>query len=108
MDASTSSWLPIGSVPSVRVGPGLTALTPLGPNSAAHDLVSRVRRAAAAGEGDGGGPPDAAGRPGHQRGGSGEVGGGHEGPFPRDRSLFTGLRDLLWQGKSGLSNPVWL
>jgi hypothetical protein len=31
-------------VPSVRVGPGLTALTrtPLGPNSADHALVSRV------------------------------------------------------------------
>jgi YHS domain-containing protein len=43
-DASWSSWLPIGSVPSVRVGPGLTALTrtPLGPNSAAQALVSRV------------------------------------------------------------------
>src|SRR5258708_27533711 len=47
MDASTSSWLPIDSVPSVRVGPGLTALTrtPLGPNSAAHALVSRVSAA---------------------------------------------------------------
>jgi hypothetical protein len=35
------------SVPSVRVGPGLTALTrtPFGPNSAAHALVSRVSAA---------------------------------------------------------------
>src|ERR1700721_646473 len=47
MDASTSSWLPIASVPSVRVGPGLTALTrtPPGPKSAAHALVRRVSAA---------------------------------------------------------------
>src|SRR5258708_32384324 len=46
-DASWSSWLPIGSVPSVRVGPGLTALTrtPLEANSAAQALVSRVSAA---------------------------------------------------------------
>src|SRR5258708_37502481 len=46
-DASWSSWLPIGSVPSVRVGTGLTALTrtPLEPNSAAQALVSRVTAA---------------------------------------------------------------
>ena len=40
--ASWSSASPMSLVPSVRVGPGLTALTrtPAGPNSAAHDLVS--------------------------------------------------------------------
>src|ERR1700689_1725848 len=40
-EASWSSASPIGAVPSVRVGPGLTALTrtPAGPYSAAQDLV---------------------------------------------------------------------
>jgi len=38
---------PIAAVPSVRVGPGLTAFTrtPLGPYSAAHALVSRLMAA---------------------------------------------------------------
>src|ERR1700730_15195368 len=47
MDASAPSWLPIASVPAVRVGPGLAALTrtPLGPNAAAQALVSRVSAA---------------------------------------------------------------
>src|ERR1700740_2330099 len=42
--ASCCSASPISAVPSVRVGPGLTALTrtPLGPYSAAHALVSRL------------------------------------------------------------------
>src|SRR5258707_9999144 len=42
--ASCCSASPIASVPSVRVGPGLTVLTrtPLGPYSAAHALVSRL------------------------------------------------------------------
>src|SRR5205807_9136069 len=45
--ASCSSPSPMASVPSVRVGPGLTALTrtPLGPYSAAHVLVSRLMAA---------------------------------------------------------------
>src|SRR6266851_4937867 len=45
--ANCSSPSPMASVPSVRVGPGLTALTrtPLGPYSAAHVLVSRLRAA---------------------------------------------------------------
>src|SRR5207253_8826171 len=40
--ASCSRASPIPSVPSVRVGPGLTALTrtPLGPYSSAHALVN--------------------------------------------------------------------
>src|ERR1700722_216783 len=44
--ASCSKPSPIASVPSVRVGPGLTALTrtPLWPYSAAHDLVNRLNR----------------------------------------------------------------
>src|ERR1700743_1099493 len=47
MAARASHWPAHASVPSVRVGPGLTALTrtPLGPNSAAQDLVSRVSAA---------------------------------------------------------------
>src|SRR5258708_16214380 len=46
-EARRSSWVPVGWVPSVRVGPGLTALTrtPLEPNSAAQALVSRVSAA---------------------------------------------------------------
>src|ERR1700739_4710483 len=42
--ASCSSPSPIASVPSVRVGPGLTALTrtPLGPYSAVQVLVNRL------------------------------------------------------------------
>ena len=42
--ASCSTPSPMASVPSVRVGPGLTALTrtPRGPYSAAHALVSRL------------------------------------------------------------------
>src|SRR5947207_11922292 len=45
--ASCCSASPIAAVPSVRVGPGLTALTrtPLGPYSAAHALVSRLMAA---------------------------------------------------------------
>src|ERR1017187_3383966 len=45
--ASWSSASPIISTPSVRVGPGETALTrtPLGPNSAAQALVSRFSAA---------------------------------------------------------------
>ena len=45
--ASCSSPSPMASVPSVRVGPGLTALTrtPLGPYSAAQVLVSRLMAA---------------------------------------------------------------
>jgi hypothetical protein len=45
--ASWSRASPIGAVPSVRVGPGLTALTrtPDGPYSAAHALVSSTRAA---------------------------------------------------------------
>jgi hypothetical protein len=43
--ASCCSASPIAAVPSVRVGPGLTAFTrtPLGPYSAAHALVSSMR-----------------------------------------------------------------
>src|SRR2546427_5018334 len=42
--ASCSRPSPIASVPSVRVGPGLTALTrtPLGPYSAVHALVQQI------------------------------------------------------------------
>src|ERR1700739_1779355 len=42
--ASCSKPSPIASVPSVRVGPGLTALTrtSLRPYSAAHDFVNRL------------------------------------------------------------------
>src|ERR1700687_3513220 len=45
--ASCCSASPIAAVPSVRVGPGLTAFTrtPLGPYSAAHALVSRLMAA---------------------------------------------------------------
>ena len=45
--ASWSSAAPIIWTPSVRVGPGDTAFTrtPLGPNSAAHALVSRLSAA---------------------------------------------------------------
>src|SRR2546428_7314798 len=45
--ASCSSPCPMASVPSVRVGPGLTVLTrtPLGPYSAAQALVSRLMAA---------------------------------------------------------------
>src|SRR5207244_8109207 len=45
--ASCCSASPIAAVPSVRVGPGLTALTrtPLRPYSAAHALVSRLMAA---------------------------------------------------------------
>src|SRR2546430_11512662 len=45
--ASWSRASPIGAVPSVRVGPGLTALTrtPAGPYSAAQDFVSRTSAA---------------------------------------------------------------
>ncbi len=46
-EASFSRPSPIASVPSVRVGPGLTALTrtPLGPYSAAQVLVNRLMAA---------------------------------------------------------------
>src|SRR5882757_5927605 len=42
--ASACRASPIDAVPSVRVGPGLTAFTrtPVGPYSAAHALVSRL------------------------------------------------------------------
>src|ERR1700750_2897099 len=45
--ASCCSASPIAAVPSVRVGPGLTAFTrtPLGPYSLAHALVSRLTAA---------------------------------------------------------------
>jgi hypothetical protein len=45
--ASCCSASPIAAVPSVRVGPGLTAFTrtPLGPYSVAHALVSRLMAA---------------------------------------------------------------
>jgi signal recognition particle receptor subunit beta len=45
--ASCYSAPPIAAVPSVRVGPGLTAFTrtPLGPYSAAHALVNRLMAA---------------------------------------------------------------
>src|SRR5258705_11211888 len=46
-EASWSSASPMGAVPSVRVGPGLTALTrtPAGPYSAAQHLVNSTSAA---------------------------------------------------------------